>query len=177
MKWNSLLICILSIQLHAKVVETEQKLVSKVVLENQEGYFALEDGSFWKVFPCVPRWRSLSEWWNGVDLIAENFKQSPREWISGSSIEILSKTPEYEQIILDASNKKKLDQSTHLLHLPAHNLYLFAVQLSPLLCFEDLFNEAYEEGYAAGKDYGYNKGYYIGHSVGYLEGLNTANRK
>lgn len=156
-----------------------EKLTSKVILENSQGYFVLSNASCWKVIGFAKRWRTLNEWWNNVELAPESYNCVPNDWQLGSEIEIYSKYNNISVPENNASNQDELRQCTHMLYNTRTRQVLFAIALEPEDCIVKLFTDAREEGYNLGYTNGkldsslnYQKGYSDGNNVGYKEGYN-----
>lgn len=133
----------------------------------------------------APRWRSVSEWWNGVELIPQNYRCEPADWVLGTEIQTCSKYGNIEVNLADASNQEALNQCTHLLFNKRTGQVLFAIAMDTAHCMSDLFNEAYKEGKAKGVQEGYAKacsdsnviyetGKTAGYKTGYAEGYKAA---
>ena len=155
-----------------------EKLASKVILQNTKGYFVLADGSCWKTIAFVKRWRSLSEWWNGVELVPQNYECLPNDWALGSPIEIYTKYDNLTVKESDADNESELKQCTHLLYNKRTGQVLFAISLEPAECIASLYKEArkdgYDDGYATGRKQSYKNAeevYENGRLQGYKEGF------
>ena len=140
------------------------RLNAKAILKSTQGYFVLSDGSCWKVMGFQKRWRSVSEWWNGVQLVPENYECIPNDWYLGAEIEVYSKYESLEVNEEDASNQHELQYCTHLLFNTRTQRVLFARALGPEDCIVELFNDAYADGYEKGYNTGWQAGYSSGHS-------------
>jgi hypothetical protein len=192
-KWLLITIAILSSSvMHAdsSVMYTDgpekaETLSSKVILQNTNGYFVLSDRSCWKVIGFSKRWRSLTEWWNNVQLAPENYACVPNDWYLGSQIEVYPKYGNLEISEGNASNQEALKQCTHLLVNTRTGQVLFAIALEPAECTIQLFNDAHEDGYDKGFHQGrlktyqnaneiYNSGRAHGYKAGYTEGYQAA---
>jgi hypothetical protein len=171
--------------MEASPAEKVEVLSSKVILQNTNGYFGLSDGSCWKVVGFAPRWRSLSEWWNNVQIVPESYKCVPNDWHLNSQIEVYSKYQNLQVNEADASNQAALQQCTHLLVNSRTGQVLFAIALHPADCLVQLSTEvrkeAFDEGYHQGrlKSYAnatevYNNGHAEGYKEGYAEGVRKA---
>ena len=171
--------------MHAHGPERIETLSSKVILENTNGYYVLSDRSCWKVITFSKRWRSLNEWWNGVELIPKNYECAPNDWYLGSTIEVFSKYGNLEVDEANASNQDDLRQCTHLLHNTRTGQVMFAIALEPAECILQLYSEANVDGYNRGYTQGrlasyqnandiYQSGYADGYKVGYGEGYQAA---
>jgi hypothetical protein len=170
---------------YAEGPERVEALSSKVILQNTSGYFVLSDGSCWKAIGFAKRWRSLTEWWNGVELVPENYNCVPNDWYLGSQIEVY---PKYEYLRVneaDASNQEDLRQCTHLFANTRTGQVLFAISLHPAECIVQLFTESRKEGYDEGFSLGrlssyqnaddiYNQGHADGYKAGYIEGIRNS---
>lgn len=173
---------------YANNPEKVEALSAKVILLNTNGYFALSDGSFWKVISFSKRWRTLTEWWNNVQLVPKNYECVPNDWFLGSQIEVYSKVTNLNIDEADAANQEDLRRCTHLLINSRTGQVLFAIALEPADCLVQLFNEAHEEGYNKGFNEGrmkgnqnatdiYNSGRAAGYRTGYAEGFQDAKRE
>ncbi len=154
---------------YANQQEEAKWLSAKVILQNSNGYFALSDGSCWKAISFQKRWRTLSEWWNSVELAPGNYECMPNDWHLGAQIEIYSKYGNLEVREADASNQEELRRCTHLLVNPQTGYVLFAIALGPEDCIIELFNDAYREGYQSGYSEGSVDGYQNGYDIGYSD--------
>lgn len=182
-KWLLTALTIISCStVFANFPEKIETLSTKIILENTNGYFVLSDGSCWKAIGFSKRWRSLSEWWNNVQLVPENYECVPNDWFVGTEIEAYSKYGNLEVSEADASNQEHLKQCTHLLVNRRTGQVLFATALPTSLCIAEVFNEAkaegYNKGYNAGRAKGYenaneiyNNGYSEGYKKGYTDGV------
>jgi len=185
-KWFLIIIAVVSgLTLYAGEPERVDTLSTKVILQNTNGYFVFSDGSCWKAVGFSKRWRSLSEWWNGVQLVPKNYECLPNDWYVGTQIEVYSKYGNLEVDEANASNQEELKQCTHLLFNTRTGQVLFAIALHPADCMVQLFKEAYDEGYGKGFDQGrmesyknateiYNRGHTDGYKLGYTEGFKAA---
>lgn len=162
-------------------LEREEQLCAKAVLENKMGYFVLADGSCWKAVGFSPRWRSISEWWNGVELAPQQYKCEPNDWFIGTVIQAYPKNSFWEVNEADAANQEDLKQCTHILVNARTSQVLFAIAMDTSHCIVDLHREAYKDGHAKGMKEGYAKqrehaasvydeGYAAGYKSGYKEG-------
>lgn len=163
---------------HAGQPEQVEALSAKVILENANGYYALSDGSCWKAIGFSKRWRSLSEWWNNVEIVPKNYECVPNDWFLGTQIEIYAKYGNLNVNEADASNQDELKQCTHLLVNRRTGQVLFAISLHPADCIVQLYTEAKQDGYNQGYSKGrlanyqnateiYNEGYKAGYTKGY----------
>lgn len=161
--------------------ERVSTLSTKIVLEDTSGYFVLADKSLWKAIAFSKRSRSLSEWWNAIELAPKNFECLPDDWSLTAEIEVVPKK-ESQVNVANASNQDLLEKCTHLLFNKKTEQVLFAMALDPSECLTQLFKEASAEGYAKGlkkgeaksnKMYndGYTDGYRSGYQVGYQSGF------
>ncbi|MGD2169559.1 MAG: hypothetical protein PVI40_04905 [Chlamydiota bacterium] len=185
-KWLLMIVAIISCSaIYANQPERVETLSAKIIKKNKEGYFVLADGSYWKAIGFSKRWRSLSEWWNNVELAPEQYDCVPDDWYLGSLIEVYPKYGNLEISEADASNQEIIKQCTNLLVNNRTGQVLFAIELSPEEClvrlFEEARNEGYDEGYIEGtkKNYknsaeSYNRGHAEGYRVGYTEGYQAA---
>jgi hypothetical protein len=167
--------------------EKIETISCKVILESSNGYFVLSDRSCWKVMGFWKRWRSLGEWWNGVELVPKNYECLPNDWYLGTQIQVYSKYDNLEVDEANASNQEALKQCTHLLVNTRTGQVLFAIALEPSTCMVQLFNEANNEGYNRGYNEGrlkchqnandiYKNGHADGYKAGYTEGFKAAFR-
>src|ERR1700722_7093055 len=108
-KWVLITLAVFSCSvMHASDPEKIEAISSRVTLQNTNGYFVLTDGSCWKVMGFSKRWRSLSEWWNGVELVPAKYECVPSDWNVGSQIEVYAKHGNLEVSEADASNQDAL---------------------------------------------------------------------
>ena len=142
--------------------ERVEVLEGAAAFSSGEGYFVLSDQSCWKVIGFSTRWRTMTEWWNGTQLVPQNFENVPSDWSLGSYVEIYSKYDNLSISEADASNQDKLRQCTHLIVNPGTGMVLFAIPLSTSHCMVSLFNQAHATGYSEG----YIEGYSIGYGAG-----------
>ncbi|MFI5334472.1 MAG: hypothetical protein ACHQT8_04825 [Chlamydiales bacterium] len=165
--------------------ERVETLSSKIVLHNTNGYFVLSDKSCWKVIAFSKRWRSLSEWWNNVQLIPKHYECLPNDWYLGTQIEVYPKAGNLEVDEANAANQELLKQCTHILYNSRTEQVLFAIALEPADCIMKLFTDAHAEGfdkgYSEGRSKGtqnsieiYNNGHTDGYRAGYAEGYEAA---
>lgn len=161
--------------------EQESILASKVIITDSSGFYAMGDLSIWKVIGLSPRWRSLSEWWNGVQIVPEDFQCSINDFYVGAKLRII---PKHEYNIFDdacAANKSDLARCSHVIVNTATNKCVFAIALRPETAIVELYNESYNQGYSLG----YNEGrrrinvenyhqYEKGYRDGYKQGLKDA---
>jgi hypothetical protein len=168
--------------------EKVAKLSSRVILENTDGYFALSDGSLWKVVGFSKRWRTLSEWWNNVQLTPKNYECVPGDWHLGTQIEIYAKNAHLNANEANASNQESLKQCSHLLVNTRTEQTLFAIALEPSEAIVQLFQDAHGDGYRKGFFQGrsdhyqsadsiYEDGYKNGYQKGYSEGYQKAHQE
>lgn len=167
----------------ANAPERVSVLSAKVVMQNSNGYFALADGSCWKAVPFSKRWRTLSEWWNNVQLVPKEYECVPNDWFLGTQINIYPKYGNLAVNLDDASNVEDLKQCTHLFLNTRTGQILFAIALHPADCIVQLFNDAHKDGYNKGYSEGRLKSYQNstevyneGYRSGYLEGYKSALR-
>jgi len=183
-KWFLIMILSCSV-ICAEKPEKVETLSSKVICQNTNGYFVLSDGSCWKAISFSKRWRSLSEWWNSVQLVPANYECVPNDWYLGTQIEAYRKYGNLEVDESNASNQELLKQCTHLLVNSRTGQVLFAIALHPAECIVQLFTEAHEDGYNKGlyegrlKNYqnssdSYKSGYSEGYKDGYVKGFQAA---
>jgi len=173
--------------IHADDIEKIETLSSKVILQNTDGYFVFSDGSCWKAIGFSKRWRSLSEWWNNVQLVPAHYECVPNDWFLGTQIEIYPKRQALKVDEADASNQEALKQCTHLLVNTRTAQVLFAIALTPAECIVQLSKEMHKDGYDQGFHKGrletytnatniYNDGYAAGYKIGYAEGCKAVAR-
>lgn len=155
--------------------ERVESLAAKTLTHEKTGYFVLSDGSLWKAVRFDTRSRSLSEWWNNVQLVPDNYECFPKDWNLGAQIEVYSKYGNLNIDERDAYNEQDLKSCTHLLVNSHTGQVLFAQALHPaegiLRIVAEAQNRAFEE---TNGNYhkGYNDGYYVGYHQGYQEGYN-----
>ena len=189
----------------AQPADRVERLTSKVILQNTEGYFVLSDGSCWKVIGFSTRWRTISEWWNNIQLAPGTYNCVPNDWCLGTQIEVYSKFDNLAVSESNASNEEELKKCSHLLFNSITRQVIFAMPLEPERCIVSLFNDArdegynlgyaqgvaessykylkgYNDGYAQGKNessynyqYDYNDGYSAGYNEGYMKAYNELN--
>lgn len=145
--------------------ENVSTLSTKIIMEDTSGYFVLSDGSLWKTIAFSKRSRSLSEWWNGVELAPKNFECLPSDWYLGSEIEIVSKRDSHVNEA-NAGNQEMLTKCTHLLVNTKTEQILFAVKMEFGECLAQVHKEALAQGYSSGYHNGYRTGYNAGYSAG-----------
>lgn len=183
-KWFLFMILSCSM-IYADQPEKIEMLSSKVICQNTNGYFVLSDGSCWKAVSFSKRWRSLSEWWNNVQLVPDNYECVPNDWYLGAQIAVYPKFGNLEVNEADASNQEVLKQCTHLFVNTRTGQVLFAISLQPAECIIQLFADAHEDGYNKGlyearlKNYqnssdSYKRGYAEGYKDGYVKGVQDA---
>ena len=182
-KWFCVAVAVFSCSLvSADNPEKIETLSSKISLDNKEGYFVLADGSCWKVVGFSKRWRSLSEWWNAVELVPKNYDCIPNDWYLGSPIGVYDKNRNMEVNEADAANQEILHQCSHILVNGRTQQVLFAIAMQPAECLIQLYTDARNEGYNAGYSKGrlstfqsgteiYNNGHADGYKAGYADGL------
>lgn len=185
-KWVLIAIAICSVSTtYANTPERTAPLAAKVILQSKEGYFGLSDGSCWKTIGFSKRWRSLSEWWNNVRIVPENYECVPNDWVVGAQVDAY---PKYGNLMIneaDASNQEALKQCTHLLVNSRTGQVLFAIPVHPADCLVQVFKEGREEGYSSGLTQGrldsynnahdiYDSGHAAGYKVGYAEGYQAS---
>lgn len=150
-------------------------IAGKVVLESGKGYFLLSDGTFWKVYPFVKRWRTLFEWIKGTELaIPDNYEGLPADWTLSAEVEAY---PKYGNLSIDeanASNEDDLKKCTHLLFNRGTGQILFAILLHPADFMIQIFNDGVSEGASNGYSKGYSSGYSAGYNVGYSTGYSDS---
>jgi len=162
--------------------EKIEALSAKVIMQNSNGYFAFSDGSCWKAIGFAKRWRTLSEWWNNVQLVPAEYECLPNDWFVGTQIQVYQKYGNLTVSESDASNQDALKQCTHLLVNARTGQVLFAIALHPADCLVQLSNEAREDGYNEGFSKGrlksyqnatevYNDGYQAGYTAGFKDGV------
>ncbi len=136
-------------------------LSAKSIIKDRKGYYALSDGSVWRVIGFDPRWRTPSEWWNNVELVSKRYECLPNQWEVGAVVEIY---PKYDYLTADennASNKEALQQCSHMLVNLASGQVLFAAPLTT----GAFFQQFYQDVYGIGFDKGYSEGYQQGKRV------------
>lgn len=167
--------------LTASSPERIEALSAKVILQDGSGYYALSDGSQWKVIGFSKRWRTFSEWWNNVEIAPEYYDCLPTDWYLGAQIETYTKYGNLNVNEADAANSDILRQCTHLLVNRATGQVLFALLLHPADCLVQLYNDAYKDGHTKGFEKGrslsnqktdeiYNNGHSEGYKAGYADG-------
>lgn len=158
--------------------ERIETLSAKVILQSTNGYFVFSDRSCWKAVAFSKRWRSLSEWWNGVELAPEKYDCVPDNWVLGTEIEVYSKFGNMDVDDANAANQELLKQCTHLLLNKRTGQVLFAIKMEPTECIISLHKEAYQDGYAQGYAQGqsgsYTRGRDDGYRAGYTAGFQAA---
>jgi hypothetical protein len=156
-------------------------LVSKVDVDSCGAYFCLSNGSLWRVYEFMPRWRSIKEWWNDVSLVPQECQAKAKDWFLGSEIAVVSKKEGLSINIDDAENHMLLSNCTHLLYNAPAGKYLFAVHLEPQDCLISLYKDAYQLGHKKGYTEGrlsvsndaakeFQKGYEAGYYKGFKDG-------
>jgi hypothetical protein len=146
-----LLICLFSSTLSA------YELKAKAALSNTNGYYVLSDGSCWKVVALTPRWRSFSEWWEGIELnYPANYDCVPSNWRLGDEIEVCPNDFLFEIDESVISNPKTIASCTHALFNRHTKEVLFGIPLDPASFLVTVFNSAYKDGYNSGYDDGYD---------------------
>jgi hypothetical protein len=159
---------------------------SKVIINQNTGYYTLSDGTIWKVFSLSPRWRNVSEWWNDVKLMPEIYETTPDDWYLGSDVQFLTKLDHIDFDESAVSDKKLLARATHILVNSSTGKHLFAVSLCQETCLNELYKDSYQQGYNCGYDKGsrindvnaaaqYEKGYEAGYYTGYKEATKEFN--
>ena len=129
-KWILIVVAVFSCSAtFADGPEKTETLLSKVVMQNTNGFFVLSDGSCWKAMGFARRWRSLGEWWNGVQLAPEKYECVPNDWYPGAQIEVYPKYGNLDVSEANASNQEALKQCTHLLLNTKNGQVLFAIAL------------------------------------------------
>ncbi len=165
--------------------ENIQALSAKVILQNTHGYFALADGNCFKAIGFSKRWRTLSEWWNNVQIVPQSYECVPNDWFVGTQIEVYPKNGNLMVNEGDASNQESLRQCTHLLVNTRTGQILFAISMHPAECISQLYKDAFSDGHTEGYDKGrqsssrsaneiYNEGHAAGYRVGYTAGYRAA---
>ncbi|MBI2743600.1 MAG: hypothetical protein HYX48_06760 [Chlamydiales bacterium] len=169
----------------AEEAERVESLSSKVIMKDSTGYFVLSDKSCWKAIGFSRRWRSLSEWWNNVQLAPETHECVPNDWYLGTEIEVYPKRDNMQVKEADAANQDAIKQCTHMFVNSRTGQVLFAIALEPSVCIIQLHKEAYQDGHAVGFNEGRmkstenareirNAAYTEGHTIGYREGFRAA---
>lgn len=173
--------CLLNASLFASADADEGTLASKVIITDESGFYSLTDGSIWKVFGLRPRWRSISEWWNSVKIVPEDFECVINDFYPGAKLKLIPKN-EYEALdISNAANKEALARCSHVLLNSHTGKCVFAVLLRPETAIVELYNESYKTGYSSGYQKGrlstdveaYNQ-YEKGYQAGYRNGVKDA---
>ena len=166
----------------ASILERAGTLSSKVTFDDESGYFSLGDGSFWKVIGFTPRWRTLREWWNNVQLAPEEYYAHPKDWLIGTIVEAYPKYGNLDVNESDATNQEALKQCSHLLYNTRTQQVLFAIELHPadLLIHlnQDAQKHGYNQGYAAGRNKAgvdYNQGFADGQTAANKTSVNKEN--
>jgi len=169
--------------------EKTEQLCAKSILQDKNGYFVLSDGSCWKAVGFAPRWRTPSEWWNNVELVPENYKSEPSDWLVGTVIQTYPKHLHSEVNESDASNQESLMQCTDLLVNTRTGEVLFGVAMNPALFLVEVSEKFYKDGYSKGErdenfrqsinsiaayNRGHAEGRTAGHKSGYEEGYRDA---
>jgi hypothetical protein len=148
-----------------------EEISAAIVIDEQKAYFVLSDGSSWQVFPFVKRWRTPSEWWNGVELeAAKNYNCVPSDWYVGTEIAVYPREGHDLPGEENASNLEKLRQATHFLFNARTGQILFAVRLHPADCMRQIYDDGKATGYSTGHAIGYNSGYDVGYQLGEVAG-------
>jgi hypothetical protein len=138
-------------------------------------YWILDDGSFWKVFSFVKRWRGPLEWFRGDDLgVPDSYQTSLDQWVSGTEIAVMSKS-EVAADFTNASNQEDLRQATHVIVHKHTGHTLFALSMSANHFLTSVFNEGKllgrSESYEKGKQDGFQRGFALGECEGYEKGF------
>lgn len=171
-KYLLFFLCSLNVGLHA--YEEESKLCAKVIVQPSAGFYSLSDGSIWKVMGLEPRWRTISEWWNNVQIVPESFVCTVNDFYIGAKVKIV---PKHEWTSFDdgcAYNKEALARCSHIIVNTGTNKCVFAVALTPETALVEVYNESYKQGYATGYEKGclstniearnqYERGYQAGY--------------
>ena len=139
------------------------QITGRIAADPTHAYFFLSDGTFWKAYPFEKRWRTLGEWWSGMDFnIPDAYESKLDEWILGS---VVGTFPKYQNLSIDeayAANKDHLKICTHLFVNQNTGKVLFAAPLVPADYMMQIFEEGSKKGYA--------EGYKVGHADGYRHG-------
>ena len=165
-------------------------LSSKVIDKggDREGYFSFLNGTCWQVVGFSPRWRTLSEWWNGVELAPDNYTGRLEDWQTGTQIDIYPLYGGSAEVNLNnASNQEILVQCTYLFVNTRTRQILFATPMHPGECMTNVAEKFYksgkQDGYAKGLSEGrnqkarsYEQGHADGYEVGYAAGLAAGRR-
>lgn len=171
-KWIFTIAALFCAQVFAYEPGIVKTLSAKATLKNTQGFFVLSDGSCWKVIPFEKRWRSFSEWWEGIELnVPEDYECLPKDWNLGAEIEVYPKSFATDVDEYDAYNQKALKQCTHLLCNRNSEEVLFAIEFAPWSFMAMVFNNAYSEGHDVGWKKGHNAGYSEGYQNGYNQGI------
>lgn len=179
-----LTLTVLSNALFAGSEDAVINLTSKVIIDDHVGFYSLSDGTTWKVFSFSPRWRSLSEWWQGVELVLESYLTEPDDWYVGADVEILAKNQNMQAKDDDSSISNSISRCTHIIHNVATDKCLFAVELRPECVLVELYNDtykiAYDRGFTKGRlknDAEASKQFEKGYQAGYQQGKRDEKNK
>lgn len=175
---GAVLICCFASAQECEKVET---LCYKMVLKDSASYFVLSDKSCWKVVGFSKRWRSLAEWWEGVELAPEAYNSSPSDWYLGAQVEVYPKYGHMQVPEENASNQSIIKQCTHILVNSKTGHVLFGIALEAAECMSQLYEEGIGVGFEKGRQVGYknaneiyNSGYTSGYEDGYRAGYRDA---
>lgn len=177
-------------------MHANDQILAKVCLKNDAGYFFLSNGTFWKIIPFKKRWRTLSEWWNGTEILSKDYQTRVKDWYLGAEVTIHPNQAMQDLIENTSSNVKELEKCTHILVNPNSRKVLFAILLTPGACMGDIYSngryEGDQEGYSRGWNIGfalgcamkgdqerarresYNRGRQVGYDEGYQDGYRNA---
>lgn len=131
----------------------------------------LEDNSIWEIFDFDYRFRTWTEWWNGVELRKDaNFIWNDTHWLINDYVAFQDK----DDVIfcLDAltnNDMQKYNQSQYVLINQDSFKQAFARQINLEFLIEEMHLyaiEQYESGYTDGHISGYSDGYSDGYSAG-----------
>ncbi|PIS03325.1 MAG: hypothetical protein COT85_00570 [Chlamydiae bacterium CG10_big_fil_rev_8_21_14_0_10_42_34] len=147
--------------------EFSGELVAKIIPSENQGYFILSDGTYWKVTTFQKRWRNPLEWLVGDEIyVPENYESSLTDWIFGDEFDAYPKYGNLRVNEEDASNIKELKECSYLLVNPRTEKILFAIPLHPSDFVFELYNEGHDNGYRSGYSAGRSDGYSLGYSTG-----------
>lgn len=158
-RWILALLCVL--QMDAATV------TGLVVSGDNQGYVTLSDGSAWRVFSVVRRWRGPFEWWRDDDLnIPHNFVASLREWYMGAEVEVV----ERQIFPLDptnASNQSDIMAATHVLFNEREGRLMLGHHIPLGQCLLEVYDKGKQQGISEGYRKGYDEGYKKGYDKGF----------
>lgn len=171
-KYLLFFLCSLNVGLFA--YEQDNTLAAKVIVKETAGFYSFADGSIWKVMGLEPRWRTISEWWNNVQIVPDSFVCTVNDFYIGAKVKII---PKHEFSSFNdqcAYNKDALARCSHIIVNTGTNKCVFAVALTPDTSLVEVYNESYKQGYTVGHEQGirsknieaynqYEKGYQAGY--------------